>query len=350
MRGTVRVRRSVTGHVVVTVGPCAVRVAPRVLFVGAALVACLAAVAVVVLMSGTMTLAPGEVVAALAGQGEEAVVRTVQRRRLPRLLTALLVGGALGVAGAIFQSLSRNSLGSPDFIGFTAGAATGAVVQIVVFGGGVVATAVGAVLGATVTGALVYLLARRDRVVGGVRLVLVGVGVGAVCTSITQLLIIRAELSNAASAQLWLAGSLVGRGWPHVVSLLVALGLLLPVLVWLGRRLTLLEMGDDLAGGLGVAVERTRLAAVGTGVTVTGIAVAAAGPIAFVALAVPQIVARLVRRAGVHLACSFVLGGCLLAVADLLSQRLDIGLRTPVGTVTALLGGLYVIYLLARRV
>lgn len=341
--------RFLPGHLVVRLGPLSLRIRARVLWLGAALVLLLVGIALVSIMAGTIRLTPGEVIHALLGQGEEGVVRTVQRRRLPRLLVALLVGGALGVAGALFQSLSRNALGSPDVIGFTSGAATGAIVAIILFDADVQHTAVAAVVGAVLTAALVYLLARREDSSGGLRLVLVGVGIGAQAGALTSFLVANADLAVASNAQTWLAGSVLGRGWEYVQYLAPALALLVPVAMWLRLRLTLAEMGDDLATGLGIAVERTRFAAVVVGVVLTGIAVSATGPISFVALAAPQIVRRLARGGGVHVGLSFLMGAVLLAVADLISQTLDVGLSTPVGTVASLLGGLYLIWLLARR-
>jgi iron complex transport system permease protein len=271
-------------------------------------------------------------------------------RRLPRALTAALVGALLGMSGAAFQSLSRNPLGSPDIIGFTSGAATAAVFQIVVLGGGMIATAIAAVLGGIVTALIVYLLARRDGITGGLRLVLVGIGVGAVVSAISALLIARADIDDALLAQLWSSGSLTGRGWPHVWATLAALAVVGPVLLRLGRDLALIEMGDDSAHGVGVQVERTRFVAVIVAVAAAAAATAATGPIAFIAFAAGQIARRLAPVPGVLLGLSALIGAALLAGADLLSQNLDVGLRTPVGLVTSVLGGLYLLWLLARRI
>lgn len=338
----------VTGRVI-RVGPYSLRVSPRVLGVSALLALLAVAVGVLTMLHGTMELTPGEVVRALLGDGEDSVLRTVRNRRLPRLLTAMGVGGSLGAAGAVFQSLSRNPLGSPDIIGFTSGAATGAVVQIVLFDGGVLATALAAVVGGVVTALLVYGLARKDGVSGGLRLILVGIGIGALAAAITSFLMVRADLDTATEAQIWTAGSLTARGWPHALSVLGAVAVLLPLLLIAARRLSLMEMGDDAAAALGVPVERYRFLVMVLAVGLTAVAVAATGPIAFIALAAPQIVRRLVGRGGVLIMPSFLMGATLLVLADILSQTIDVGLRTPIGTVTSLLGGAYLIALLARR-
>ncbi|ACQ78406.1 transport system permease protein [Beutenbergia cavernae DSM 12333] len=334
---------------VLRAGAFSVRVTPRLLVVGAALGVVALAAGVLTMLHGTLALSPAEVLQALGGTGEEAAVRSVRGRRLPRLLTAFMVGGSLGVAGAVFQSLSRNALGSPDVIGFTTGAATGAVVQIVLFDGGVLPTAIAAVAGGVATALVVYLLARKDGVAGGLRLVLVGIGVGAILGAVTSFLLVRASIDDATTVQQWTAGSLTGRGWPHALSVTAAVVVLVPMLMLAARRLTLIEMGDDAAGALGIGVERQRFTALLLAVALTGVATAATGPIAFVALAAPQIVRRLTRRGGVVVLPSFFMGATLLVLADLLSQALDVGLRTPVGLVTSLLGGLYLVWLLARR-
>lgn len=238
--------------------------------------------------------------------------------------------------------------GLPDIIGFTTGAATAAVAQIVVFGGGVGPTAAAAVGGGLVTAFIVYLLARRDGISGGIRLVLVGIG--SALSAVTSLLIVRADLSDATQAQLWTSGSLTGRGWPHFWALATAFVVLVPLLAVAARRVTLMEMGDDLAQGVGVRVERWRFVSMLLAVMVAAAAVAAAGPIAFIAFAAPQIARRLVPAARTQLGLAALVGATLLLGADLLAENLDIGLRTPVGLVTSLLGGIYLLVLLARRI
>lgn len=339
----------VVGGWVVRLGPWSLRLDPRLLLVGALLLIAVLALAVLTLTTGTIDLTVGEVIGALFGHGDERTLRTVVGRRLPRLLTALLVGGSLGVAGAVFQSLSRNALGSPDIIGFTTGAATGAVIQILLFDGSVAAVAASAIAGGVLTALVVYALARKDGVSGGMRLVLVGIGVAAILAAVTSFLIVRADITDADMVQRWEAGSLIGRGWPHALSVLAAVVILIPAILICRRAVTYLEMGDDSAQALGVSAEAYRFGALLLAVILTGVAVAATGPIAFIALAAPQIVVRLTRRGGVSILPAFLLGACFLSAADLLSQQVDLGVRTPVGLITSVIGGVYLIWLLARR-
>jgi len=326
----------------------AVRWRPRAVVVGSVLALVLVGLGVLAMTKGSSALTPGEVVTALLGDGDRKATKIVLGIRLPRVVTGVLVGAALGVAGAVFQSLSRNVLGSPDVIGFTTGAATGAVVQIVVLEGGPLAIALSAVVSGLACAVVVYLLALRGSRSGGYRLILVGIGVGAILSAVNGLLLTRGGLDQAVEAQVWLAGSLAGRTWTHAAPLALAVALLLPPVVWLGRRLAYLELGDDAATQLGVRVERTRLALMVLGVGLTGVAIAAAGPISFVALAAPQLARRLTRAPAPPVVGSALMGAALLVAADLLSQHLPLGLAMPVGLMTGLLGGIYLAWLLTR--
>ena len=327
-----------------------VAIRPRAVVVTCVTVVVLVAVVVASLMVGSVRLGIADLGAVFAGEAKPSLERSVLGRRLPRALTAAGVGALLGMSGATFQSLSRNPLGSPDIIGFTSGAATAAVFQIVVFGGGMFATAVAAVCGGIVTAFAVYLLARRDGVTGGLRLVLVGIGVGAVVSALSSLLIARAHIDDAMVAQLWSAGSLLGRGWTHAWLALGAAACLTPLLVALGRRLALMEMGDESAYSVGIRVERTRFISMLFAVIAAAVGTAVAGPIAFIAFASGHIARHLAPVPGVLVGLSAMVGGVLLAAADLLAQNLDVGMRTPVGLVTSLLGGIYLLWLLARRI
>lgn len=327
-----------------------VRWSPRTVTVCLALIAVALGLGVVAMGRGTISLSAGEIVDTLLGREVDSRThRVVFGIRLPRLLTALGVGAALGTAGAIFQSISRNVLGSPDLIGFTAGAATGAVLQIVWIGGGPLEVGVWTIGGGAITAALVFWLSASRRSGGGYRLVLVGIGVGALMKAVNNLLLTRANLDQALEAEIWLQGSLNGRRWDQAVPVLIALVIVLPLVAGMSRRLDVLEMGDDTAVQLGVAAGRTRLIATALGVVLTAVATAAAGPIAFVALAAPQLVRRLTGATGAHLIASAFLGAALLVAADLLSQNLPFAWSVPVGIATGLLGGIYLLWLLTRK-
>ena len=185
------------------------------------------------------------------------------------MVAAIVVGAALGVSGALFQNVTRNPLGSPDIIGFTTGAATGALVQIIVTGGDTRAVAVGALVGGLATAVAVQLLVRPHGPTGQ-RLVLVGIGVGATLAAVNTLLVLRASLVAAQTAGQWLAGSLNTMLWPRVVLVSVAVVALLLLAIPLARPLAMLALGDDVARGAGVPVQQVRTASVVVGVAGLG--------------------------------------------------------------------------------
>ncbi|MEU6641181.1 iron chelate uptake ABC transporter family permease subunit [Saccharomonospora sp. NPDC046836] len=308
----------------------------------------LLAVMAVTLTTGTYQLSIPDVLNAVIGQGEGAADFIVNTLRLPRLLTALLVGAALAVSGAILQTLTANSLGSPDVIGFNSGAATGALLVIIVFGGGMLQVAAGALIGAITAAALIYLLA-FTRGVQGVRFVLMGIAINALAVATNSYLITRANLYDALTAQAWLVGSVNSRGWEHVTAAALALAVLLPVALYHARSLSMMELGDDSAKALGVGVQRSRAVLIVVSVLLAAFATAAAGPIAFVALAAPQLARRLTRASAPGLVSSALLGALLLTAGDLAIQQLFPTAQLPVGTATGCIGGLYLIWLLASE-
>lgn len=313
-----------------------------------ALAACV--IGLLSLASGRYAVSLQDVIGALVGQDhstDNMVRMIVIEWRLPRVTLALLLGAALGMSGAIFQSLTRNPLGSPDIIGFSAGSYTGALMVILLFSGGYYETAVGALAGGIVTAATVYILAWR-RGVQGFRLIIVGIGVAAMLAAFNAWMIREAKLEVAMSAAIWGAGSLNGLGFEQLVPVAMVLLAIIPASCLLFRPLRQLEMGDDVARASGVDVNLARLLLVVLGVALTATVTAAAGPISFIALAAPQIARRLTRSAGLSLVASALMGGLLLLVADCAAQH-AFGVQTPVGVMTVSIGGLYFLFLLVRE-
>ncbi|MFY1638098.1 FecCD family ABC transporter permease [Solwaraspora sp. WMMB335] len=309
------------------------------------------AVGVVVLFGtalavGAVAIPPTDVVDALFGDSSRRNEFIVTEVRLPRVLTGLLAGAAFGISGAIFQTLVRNPLASPDIIGITMGASAAAVVCIVVVGVVGVVVSVSAFAGALGTAALIYLLAWRDGV-SGYRLVLVGIGVAAVLASVVSYLMSRAEITSAQQALVWLTGSLNARSWAHVRPVALAMAVLAPLAFILSRGLDLLRLGDATAAGLGARVERLRLAILLTGVGLAAAATAAAGPVPFVAFVAAPIARRLVRDRGPALLPAALTGAVVMVVADLSAQHLIGAVQFPVGVVTGIVGAPYLLWLLA---
>jgi iron complex transport system permease protein len=322
-------------------GPVSGPLRPRALvlvLLGSALLLLAAAVSV---GRGDVPIGVGQVFDVLLGGGTRGQRFIVMDLRLPRVLTGVFVGAALGVAGAIFQAIARNALAGPDVLGVTWGAGAGAV-SVITFGGSV-ALPLASLGGGLLAGLLIYGLAWR-RGIEGFRLVLVGIGISAVAANFTQYLLTVGDVTDAAQAMVWITGSLNGRGWEHVVPVGVALVVLLPLALLGGRLLGALQFGDETARGLGVRLNGARSAMLLLAVALASVATAAAGPVAFVALASPQIALRLARR--VTLLGSAVVGGLLVVVSDLVARLF--WLELPVGVVTAVLGAPYLMFLLVR--
>jgi iron complex transport system permease protein len=288
-----------------------------------------------------------DVVKTLFGAGDKATEFIVNQLRLPRALTGLMVGAALGMSGAIFQSIARNPLASPDIIGVTYGASAFAVFAIVTVGLTGVAVSLFAIAGAVLTAFVMYLLAWRHGV-SSYRLILIGIGIGAIATSVTSYLLTKAKVEIAQQALIWLTGSLNGRDWSQVRSMGLTLVVLTPLMVVLVHRLRILQLGDDTAYGLGLRVESSRLGLIVVAVLLAAVATAAAGPIGFVAFVAPPIARRLTRSPGPAMIASGLLGALVVALSDVIAQHAFGDTQLPVGVVTGVVGAPYLMFLLAR--
>ena len=319
-------------------------VAKRELVVCGALALAIVLLAVVALGTGDYPLSVVEVVRAMFATDGGFDTTIVLEWRLPRVLVALVFGAALALSGAIFQSVTRNPLGSPDIIGFATGSYTGALIVLTLVGDSYVSTAVGAVGGGLVTAAAVYLLAYR-RGMQGFRLIIVGIAVTAILHSVNTWLLLRAQVEVAMAASIWGAGSISLVGWDEALPAFAVLAVLAATVIVLARGMRQLELGDDAAKAHGLRVEPARLALLVVGVALIAVVTASSGPIAFVALAAPQIATRLTKSAGLPLVASALTGAFLLLAADFVAQHL-LPAAVPVGMVTVVIGGLYLIGLL----
>ena len=323
-----------------------VGIRPRSVVVGTVATVLTAAIAVLTLGTGDYPIPAADVVRTLAGQGTPAQDFIVNELRLPRLVTAVLVGMALAAGGAVFQSLVRNPLGSPDVLGVTNGASTAAL-TVVILGGSSTQLSLAAVAGGLGAALLIQLIGGRHGL-HGYRFILVGIGLAAVFTGISGYLLTRGVQMENARALLWLTGSLDGRDWQQAGPLLAVLAVTLPILLLAcGPGLRVLEMGDDPAAALGVPVSALRTTALLIAAFLVSCAAAAAGPVAFVALIAPHLAKRLTRAPGPNLVPSLAVGALLLVGADWLSQHL--GAPLPVGVVTGVVGGAYLVWLLTTE-
>jgi iron complex transport system permease protein len=296
---------------------------------------------------GDVSIPLTDVLRALAGTGDVGTWLVVHEFRLPRALAGLLVGVAFGISGAIFQTITRNPLASPDMIGITQGAGAAVVAGIVLGWGSGLGTQTLGLAGAVGTALLIYALAWK-RGTTGYRIVLVGIGIAWICTSITDYLTARGRMLEAQSALGWLVGNLNGRTWDQLGPLMWAMAVLVPAALLLSRLARTLQLGDDLARSLGTPVQRVRLALLLVGVGLVAFGTAVGGPIAFVALAAPQIAQRLVGAAWPPLVASGLTGALVVLFSDLVARELITDTELPVGVVTGVLGAPFLLWLLVR--
>ncbi|MGW2085001.1 FecCD family ABC transporter permease [Streptomyces sp. NPDC001880] len=301
---------------------------------------------------GDFPIGLSRVIATILGRGEQVDEFVVMDLRMPRALAGLVVGIALGVSGAITQSVARNPLASPDILGITGGAGAVAVF-LVTMSGGTAAAVVGSVglpaaalAGGLGTGLLVYFLAWR-RGIDGFRLILIGISVSAVMEAITTWLLVQADIRDVARAQAWLVGSLADRSWDEIEVALRCTAVLVVVVAAAAFQFRPMHLGDEVAAGLGVRYARVRAVLLLCAVLLAAVAVSAAGPVPFVALVAPQVAMRLVRFPTPPMVASGLVGALLLIGSDLVA-RTALPVTLPVGVVTAAIGGPFLVYLLVR--
>ena len=313
------------------------------------LLGCALVVVFATLGSGPLPVSPAEVIDTVLRRTDEFDF-VVWEIGLPRACVAVLVGAGLGAAGALVQALTRNPLGSPDVIGFDSGAAAGALVAMLVIGLGERQQAAAfAIAGGAVAAAAVFVLSSGARDVG-YRIILIGIGIGALLDSVSAYLLTRSTVRESMNATRWLVGSLNSSDWVDVAVAGAGLLVLLPAAVAVGRQLRLVLLGPEVASALGIRMSLVTAATLTVAVGLSAVAVMAAGPISFVALAAPQLALRLVggRGAPVVLA-SAAMGATLLAASDLIGSRAFGDTDLPVGVITGGVGGIYLAWLLSRE-
>ncbi|GAA4798653.1 iron ABC transporter permease [Streptomyces ziwulingensis] len=296
---------------------------------------------------GDISLPLTDVMRALFGGGDPGTRLIVHELRLPRSLAGLLVGIAFGVSGALLQAMTHNPLASPDMIGITQGAGAAVVAGIVLGWDAGLGTQALGLLGALAAALLVYALTWK-RGTTGYRIVLVGVGVAWICTSFTDYLMARGQRFQAQAALGWLVGNLNGRTWDQIRPLAVTLAVLVPAALLLGRLMRTLELGDDVARGLGTRVQSVRIAVLLVSVGLVAFGTATAGPVAFVALAAPQVAQRLAGTAFPPPLTAGLTGAVMVLGSDLAARRLLTDTELPVGVVTGVLGAPVLLWLLVR--
>lgn len=317
---------------------------------------CLAVVIVVAMVMnvgrGEYPISPLDIVKTVFGldTGNPDHAFVIHNLRLPRTLVAFMVGVAFAISGTIFQGLTRNPLADPGIIGINAGASLAAVTVIVLFPSAPIYTLpVSAFAGALLMAILIYSLAWNNGS-SPILLILMGIGLSAIASAFTSLMITFGDINDVSNALVWLAGSVYGRTWEQVFSFLPWLIVFVPMALTLARHLNALNLGDDVAKGLGTRVEWQRGLLVLVGVALAGAGVATAGMIGFVGLIAPHLGRQLVgtNHEGL-IPTSALLGGVIVVVADLLGRTLFAPIELPCGVITAAIGAPYFLFLLIRN-
>jgi iron complex transport system permease protein len=308
-------------------------------------------VCLLALSLGDQATTPRELWQALRGSGAENTVYAVQEVRLPRVVLAVVVGAAFGVAGGLSQSVLRNPLASPDVLGVSAGAST-AVVAVVAIGSlggpvGIVPIPVAALVGGLAAAGVIAVLAIGGALWGRA-ILLVGISLSMALTGITQYLLTRIDIYDAQRSAVWLTGSLNARGWDEAAPVALGTAVLLPVALVLAHANRALIFEDDVATGWGVRTTRTRVALLVIAVALAALATAAAGPVAFVALVSGQVARRLGGVPDIPPLLAALTGALIVVVADTVTRTGPTS-QLPVGVLTALVGAPYLLYLLQRR-
>ncbi|TSE01426.1 iron chelate uptake ABC transporter family permease subunit [Skermania sp. ID1734] len=329
---------------------------PTATLIVAALVAVALLLACIDIGRGDFPLSVAQVLDVLSGGGTRAQRYIVLDVRMPRAVVAALAGAALGVAGALTQSILRNPLAGPDMLGITTGSACAAVAFIVAGGAGLAGglfavggTFTAALVGGAATALLLYVLAWRSGPTGfsGLRIVLIGIGLNALLLAVISWLLVYADIVDVARAQVWLNGSVNSATWSQVGPLTIGLAAATGLAMYLSRTIAALRFGADKAMSLGVDLQRSQAAALALAVVLASLATAATGPIGFVALSAPQISRYLLRRPIEPVLTSAVVGAVIVVAADIVARTM-LPVELPVGIVTSALGAVFLVYLLVQ--
>ncbi len=302
---------------------------------------------------GSTNMSWPQMIATLLGHGYWVNNLVIFDLRMPRIVMSVLVGTGLAVSGVILQGITRNDLASPGTVGVTGGSGIGMTFLLVAYPTVVakwpLLLPVGAVVGAVLTTALVFVLSYRHGTVLPSRLLLVGIAIGFGAHAAMLLLSLRMSFVTYSQVVAWLAGTLALSDWKSIGLLLPFCAVLVPAVWTRSRTLDTFSLGDQMAASLGVAVERERLFLLAIATILTSACVALGGHVAFLGLVAPHLARRLIGPYHAMLFPAAALcGSILLLVADSLGRHLFAPQEIPAGVLAGILGGIYFVYLLTR--
>ncbi|USK70293.1 FecCD family ABC transporter permease [Peribacillus asahii] len=298
------------------------------------------------LMLGNTIYPVSDVIRVLLGEKVKGASFAVGTIRFPRMVAGVLAGFAFGVAGHVFQTMLRNPLANPNVIGITAGSSAAAVFCIIVLHASNAFVSIASIIGGLATVIVIFLLSRSTSFSIG-RLILIGIGIQAMLNAAISYLLLIGQQHDIPTAMRWLSGSLNGAKMENLYPLMVTVLIFAPIIIVLGKRLDMLELGEQTATSLGVDTDKTRLVLIISSVLIIALATAATGPIAFVAFLSGPIAKRLVGVGFSSIIPAGLVGIILVLASDLVGQFAFVA-RYPVGVITGILGAPYLIYLLIR--
>ncbi|WP_318617488.1 FecCD family ABC transporter permease [Sporosarcina sp. YIM B06819] len=298
------------------------------------------------LMLGNTIYPVQDVIRVLLGEQVKGASFAVGTIRFPRMIAGIFAGFAFGIAGTVFQTMLRNPLANPNVIGITAGSSAAAVFCIIILHASNMVVSIASVVGGLATVIVIFLLSKGTSFSIG-RLILIGIGIQAIFNAVISYLLLIGQQHDIPTAMRWLSGSLNGAKLENLYPLILTVLIFAPVIILLGKRLDMLELGEQAATSLGIDTDKTRLALTISSVLIIALATATTGPIAFVAFLSGPISKRLVGVGFSNIIPSGLVGIVLVLASDLIGQFAFVA-RYPVGVITGILGAPYLIYLLTR--
>ncbi|MCI8280239.1 MAG: iron ABC transporter permease [Lachnospiraceae bacterium] len=305
--------------------------------------------------SGSVSLSPREIVRILLNrEGEDTAVHIIWDIRLPRILAAIILGGALSVSGFLLQTFFGNPIAGPFVLGISSGAKlVVSLVMIFLLGRGILVGS-GTMILAAFLGAMIsmgFVLAVSHRVKRMSMLVICGVMIGYICSAVTDFLITFADDSNIVNLHNWSLGSFSGMNWENVSLMAAVVFVTLLAVFFLSKPIGAYQLGEGYARNMGVNIKLFRLALILLSSILSACVTAFAGPISFVGIAVPHLVKSLLKTAKPILvipAC-FLGGGVFCLFCDLVARTVFAPTELSISSVTAVLGAPVVIYMMVRR-
>ncbi|MDU6115674.1 MAG: iron ABC transporter permease [Paeniclostridium sordellii] len=307
------------------------------------------------LNTGSLAIAPSDVIKTLIGQGSKSQEIAIFKLRLPRIVIGILVGTALAIAGTILQGVTKNDLADSGILGINSGASLFVVVYIFIMNGNVydgisnmtiftmpLVALSGAIFGAF----LIYILAWKNGI-NSSRLLLIGIGINVAFTSILTIFQLKFTTQEFNRVMAWTSGSIWGASWKYVLAILPFILIFVILTIYKSRYLDALNLGDEVATGLGVEVEKERRKLIIYAVILAGVATSVAGSIAFLGLIAPHIARKLVGPKHKNLIPTAALvGSLILLVGDTIARNIIAPMELPVGIVVSVIGVPYFIYLM----